>query len=218
MTNPYPYTVTYDPLRALSPFAVSLTGTQAHPTANHGGSLKACRFVVMHYTAGPSLERAIERFVDPQSEASAHLVIGPSGSATQMVSLDKVAWHAGQSTWRPRKNPGRILGLRGLNSISIGIEIVNAGPLKASKNGKFHSWWGKEIPPEEVVEIQGRFWHKFSEAQLATCEWILQELFRSPLGIEELLGHADIAPGRKEDPGPAFPIEHFRALLQGRKR
>ena len=31
--------------------------------------------------------------------------------------------------------------------------------------------------------------------------------------IDQLLGHDEIAVGRKQDPGPAFPMQHFRNRL-----
>jgi N-acetylmuramoyl-L-alanine amidase len=34
--------------------------------------------------------------------------------------------------------------------------------------------------------------------------------------LRDMLGHEDIAPGRKSDPGPAFPLENLRAKLLGR--
>ena len=35
--------------------------------------------------------------------------------------------------------------------------------------------------------------------------------------IQDILGHDDIAPYRKNDPGPIFPMESFRAKLLGRE-
>ena len=32
-------------------------------------------------------------------------------------------------------------------------------------------------------------------------------------GIREILGHEEIAPGRKDDPGPAFPLDRLRQKL-----
>jgi N-acetylmuramoyl-L-alanine amidase len=36
-------------------------------------------------------------------------------------------------------------------------------------------------------------------------------------GLKDVLGHEDIAPGRKTGPGPAFPMASFRARLPGRQ-
>ena len=35
-------------------------------------------------------------------------------------------------------------------------------------------------------------------------------------GLRDVLGHDDVSPGRKSDPGPAFPMESFRARVLGR--
>ena len=35
-------------------------------------------------------------------------------------------------------------------------------------------------------------------------------------GLRDVLGHEDIAPGRKSDPGPAFPMASFRGRIVGR--
>jgi N-acetylmuramoyl-L-alanine amidase len=42
-------------------------------------------------------------------------------------------------------------------------------------------------------------------------------LFETYPSLQEIVGHEDIAPHRKKDPGPAFPMSHFRSLVTGRK-
>jgi len=89
------------------------------PSPNKGGKAEP-KYLVMHYTATPDLEVAIRSLINPKRKASAHLVIGRDGSITQLVPFDRVAWHAGASSWD---------GLKGLNRYSLGIELENAGKL-----------------------------------------------------------------------------------------
>ncbi|MEZ0241840.1 MAG: N-acetylmuramoyl-L-alanine amidase, partial [Sphingomonas sp.] len=74
--------------------------------------------IVLHYTGMQTAEAAIERLCDPAAKVSAHYLVAEDGTILRMVQEDKRAWHAGKSYWR---------GHSGLNSISIGIEIVNPG-------------------------------------------------------------------------------------------
>ena len=59
-------------------------------------------------------------------------------------------------------------------------------------------------------------WAAYPEQQIlaayAACEALIDHL---PT-IEDVIGHDDVAPGRKRDPGPAFPMESFRSWLFGR--
>lgn len=86
------------------------------------------------------------------------------------------AWHAGDSQWQ---------GRTWLNSSSIGIEIVNPG--------------FKDTPT-------GRLWYPYSEAQVQSLIVLLKDISkRHAINPHSIIGHSDIAPLRKLDPGPLFP-------------
>ncbi|MCC7549833.1 MAG: N-acetylmuramoyl-L-alanine amidase [Burkholderiales bacterium] len=178
---------------------------------NVGGEI-APSCLVLHYTAGRSLDSSVAHFMRPAAQASAHLVVGRDGRVVQLVPFNRSAWHAGRSTWK---------GLQGLNQHSIGIELDNAGRLVRSGAG-YRAWFQEVYPAADVVTARHRneqadaCWHAFTDVQVETALDIAVALVRAyPLG--EILGHDDIAPGRKCDPGPAFPMESFRAAVFGRR-
>ena len=169
--------------------------------------------IVIHYTAGSSAESSVRTLCDPNSKASAHLVVGRDGSVTQLVPFNVVAWHAGASRYGNRV---------GFNQFSIGIEIDNAGVLE-KRGDKFYSWFNRGYQADEVVEAvhrnqsAPRYWHSFTEEQIAVVYDICQLLI-STYQIQYILGHEEISPGRKIDPGPAFPLDKLRDRLLGSGR
>lgn len=164
--------------------------------------------IVIHYTAGSSADSSVATLVNPRVKASAHLVIGRDGSATQLVPFDTIAWHAGKSAWADRA---------GLNKYSIGIELDNAGRLTKAGD-QYTSWFGRTYPQEEVVravhrnEEQPSYWHRFTEDQI-TRTYEICSLLIEQYDIKTILGHEEISPGRKVDPGPAFPLDKLRDKL-----
>lgn len=180
-------------------------------TPNKGGDLSP-RYLVFHYTAGKSAANSIGWLTNPESQASAHLVVARNGRITQLAPFNVKAWHAGISHWD---------GLSGLNSYSIGIEMDNAGPLK-KVGDKYQAWFGTLYGEDQVLygkhklDNQPRWWHAYTEAQIQKALELAQLLVRH-YGLKDVVGHEDIAPGRKRDPGPAFPLEHIRARVLGRK-
>lgn len=178
---------------------------------NRGGALEA-RYLVMHYTAGASAAQSVDWLANLDARASAHLVVGRDGGVTQLVPFDRVAWHAGISRWN---------GTEGLNHHSIGIELDNAGRLQR-RGDAWRAWFGREYPVSEVVEAVHRHetrpsgWHAFTEPQIESALAAARTVLRR-YGLREILGHDDISPGRKVDPGPAFPMESFRARVLGRQ-
>lgn len=133
------------------------------------------QFVVMHYTSA-SLARSLALLT--HGEVSAHYLIGDDSPATvyALVGEQYRAWHAGESEWA---------GRTWLNSSSIGIEIVNPGY--------------QDTP-------NGRVWYPYSEAQVQSLLFLLKDIAsRYPIEQRNFIGHSDIAPLRKQDPGPLFP-------------
>ncbi|WP_285431425.1 N-acetylmuramoyl-L-alanine amidase [Pseudomonas sp. fls2-241-R2A-110] len=139
------------------------------------------QFVVVHYT-NASLERSLQLLT--HGEVSSHYLIGDDKSATIYKLMDENlrAWHAGESEWQ---------GRTWLNSSSIGIEIVNPG--------------FKDTPT-------GRLWYPYSEAQVQSLIFLLKDISkRHNINPDAIIGHSDIAPLRKLDPGPLFPWKRLAA-------
>lgn len=73
------------------------------------------------------------------------------------------------------------------------------------------NWRGRERCNDFSVgiELEGTDDRPFTDAQYASLNELLEELYdRYP--IVDVTGHADIAPGRKTDPGPCFDWERVR--------
>lgn len=180
-----------------------------------GGAFAATpRIVVVHFTYGASARSSAEWFNDPANPgSSAHLVIEREGSVIQCVPFGNVAWHAGKSTWK---------GLVGLNNHALGIELANWGNLERRGDG-WSSYTGVAISnPVLAVHKHGNpdgsrtpiGWEPYPQAQFESLAAITRVLVAT-YGITEIVGHDDIAPTRKWDPGPAFPLDRLRGLVFG---
>ena len=145
------------------------------------------RFIILHYTA-TGRESSIETLT--QEEVSAHYLVTDKKwePIYQLVPLEKRAWHAGVSEFGGRTN---------LNDSSIGIEIVNKGYKKTIVD--FNS-------ENEMKNIANREFYPYKEYQIKRIGKLLQNLTKEyNISPKNILGHSDIAPLRKQDPGPMFP-------------
>ncbi|MEA1064366.1 N-acetylmuramoyl-L-alanine amidase [Apirhabdus apintestini] len=143
------------------------------------------RYLVLHYTAQNFSDSVRSLTGD---NVSIHYLIPDPDDATYkaegykdmnifaMVDEQDRAWHAGISAWGNRSN---------LNDTAIGIEMVN---LAADDNGTmiFPTYHPQQI--EAVITLSKNILQRYPDI--------------SPVNI---IGHSDISPGRKSDPGPAFP-------------
>ncbi|CBG87653.1 N-acetylmuramoyl-L-alanine amidase [Citrobacter rodentium] len=94
----------------------------------------------------------------------------------QLVPEEELAWHAGASDWR---------GATRINDTSIGIELENRGWRKSAGE--------KYFAPFEPAQIQ------------ALIPLAKEIVARYQIKPQNVVAHADIAPQRKDDPGPLFP-------------
>ena len=133
------------------------------------------KFLIIHYTFG-DLDRSIATLT--QNEVSSHYLLTDTEKPFfyNLVDESRQANHAGLSSWKIYNQ---------LNSASIGIEIVNRGFIDT---------------PE------GRAWYPYPQTQIDQLIMLLKQLVeRYHIKPENILGHNEIAPQRKQDPGPLFP-------------
>jgi len=164
----------------------------AGPRTDHGLDIDTSRsaqahssrvqYIVLHYTAAPSA-RSLDLLTG--HKVSSHYVITDEANAKiyQLVDESRSAWHAGQSDW---------YGRSGINANAIGIEIVNPG--RISGPGGTATW-----PPYSASQ------------QARTIALVADIAKRHDIAPENIVGHSDIAPQRKIDPGPQF---FWRAMAQ----
>lgn len=178
------------------------------PSANIGGQVRP-RFLVLHFTGGGEAG-AIETLTTPGG-VSAHFVVGEAGTVTQLVDLRRTAWHAGKSSWAD------VAGT--LNPMSIGIEIANLGDAVEGTPGAYRAY-GRLVPDDRVMIARhanggtARPWHTYTDAQIEAVIAVGRALHEA-LRFEDVVGHDQIAPSRKVDPGPAFPLARVRAAILG---
>jgi N-acetylmuramoyl-L-alanine amidase len=146
------------------------------PSPNHDsrgeaiGGPPRIDMLVLHYTGMQSAAAALDRLCDPEARVSSHYVVDEDGAVWRLVPEERRAWHAGVSYWA---------GETALNTVSIGIEIVNPG----------HEWGYRRFPELQMQAVE------------ALCRDIIA---RRRVPAHRIVGHSDIAPTRKSDPGELF--------------
>lgn len=154
------------------------------------GSLTPIKSIVMHYTVS-NFTRTMDLFTKdiPDGRVSSSYVISetdesldiPGGKVIRIAPDDKRTWHAGVSQWREIVN---------LNGVSLGIENVNKGFIDA--------------------QDKERAWFPFDHQQVHALGLLSQALIKEyHIAPSYIVGHADIAPDRKQDPGILFPWERL---------
>ncbi len=140
-------------------------------------------FLILHYTVA---DLAVSLHVLTQKGVSAHYLISDESPPRilRLVDESRRAWHSGPSAWK---------GHRMLNASSIGIEIVHPG-FKPGPDGQ-------------------RIYQPFSQAQIDALIPLVQDIVqRHQIRPDRILGHGEVTPSYKEDPGPTFPWQRLAEL------
>ncbi|WOX04729.1 N-acetylmuramoyl-L-alanine amidase [Microbulbifer pacificus] len=154
------------------------------------------RFLVMHFTA-IDFATSLRVLTEPSSApVSSHYLIPEHNDPSyphdelrvyQLVDEHRRAWHAGPGHWEDRSQ---------LNDHSIGIEIVNksycAPPAESAEEGESET---------------ACFFPEFDPAQIDLVIALSKDILaRYPdISPTRVVGHGDILPQWKIDPGPRFP-------------
>jgi len=194
-----------------------IVGVQQSPSPNCNGAIVP-KVLVIHNTGGGTLASAVNWFANPDSKVSAHLVIDRDGQTTQCVPFNIRAYHAGVSKWKNYAIGGS------LNGCGIGIELVNAGMCGKTANNTYYDrlMRNKVIPNNNIITAAHRNdgkdnvqpWERYDERQLRRVTEVAKLICKA-YQIREIVGHDEIAPKRKIDPGPAFNMEEFRHAVFG---
>lgn len=139
-------------------------------------------FLILHYTVA-DLPQSLH--ILTEREVSAHYLLSDETPPRifRLVDEERRAWHSGQSGWK---------GHRLLNASSIGIEIVHPGYRKGPDGEKVFA----PFPPAQI------------EALVPLVRDIVS---RHQIRPDRVLGHGEVTPSYKEDPGPTFPWARLAA-------
>lgn len=179
-----------------------------------GNAMPVRRFLIIHFTAGWGAQTSVDFWKSKEARgANAHVIIDRDGSIIQCRPFNRTAGHAGASQWRD-PNTGTLY--TGINACGIGIELANCGDLPRAL---FPETCGKAFAGKVIPRLTARHknggpvkeWEIYPDKQIAACEELSQALVER-YNLDDLCGHEDIAPDRKNDPGPAFPMDHIRQL------
>jgi len=149
----------------------------SHPAPNAYPRIKV---LVLHYTAG-DFENSLATLT--AKDVSVHYLIPNTPPERkgkpliwQLVPEQDLAWHAGISFWR---------GATRINDTSIGIELENPG-------------WEKTAGVKSFTP--------FAPSQINALIPLAKDIIaRYHIEPQNVVAHADVAPQRKDDPGPLFP-------------
>ncbi len=187
-----------------------LSDAAQKPLSSNGNPMPIRRAVVIHFTSGATAQSSIDWWKEPQNrkiDLGAHLIIERTGQIYQCRPFNKTISHAGTSRW---VDPNTGKKYTSCNGFTIGIELANAGceegVIRTARRlpGFAGTMMARHRNGGPRVE-----WENFSSAQYEACLSTVKALVER-YNLDDITGHDCITPERRDDPGPAFPMEDLR--------
>jgi N-acetylmuramoyl-L-alanine amidase len=186
-------------------------GNQHYSPGNYIGPKITPKYIIMHGTATASpFSRNVDAFLIESYTASVHLLIGRAGEIHQFVPFNAEAGHCGENHWHDVYHS--------MDRYSIGIEMLNAQELDTINQMDYYKkTYGTTytIPEKDRVLINKNWWQIYPKAQLDAALAVVRLLFQNYQELKDVLGHSEINPKWRVDPGPAFPMQWFHAKVIG---
>ncbi len=195
-------------LLAVSVFLLTVGGctSTGSVVVNSANQNSRVTVVVIHHTSTDFQESLDILTLPSHRPVSSHYLVpepdDPSYTDKRLklhalVPEGQRAWHAGVSDWAGRSV---------LNDMSIGIELVN------------RTWCHAEAENVTAEDQEQRdsicFYPDYAISQIDMLLDLLGDILERHPDIKptNIVGHADVAPQRKIDPGPRFPWQRLYRL------
>jgi len=170
---------------------------KAKTIMEHSSQRKGVLYIVLHHTGGDNAISALEHWSNPNTQASAHYLVDKDGGIIYCVPEGKAAWHAGC------KEGEEGCLIPNMNSISIGIEIVNTGKCKTKDEKE-----GCEEPEDPYPQKQ-------IEAVNNLVNYLIEKYNIDP--EKNIIGHGCVTSNKEDEPVGFKPNENWGWKLAKRE-
>ena len=181
------------------------------------------RGAIVHFTAGrDGAEKTINGGI---KDGYTYWCIQKDGALFCAHDADKWGYHAGASAWDKWIKSIHYFLSGSVSDDLIGIEINAAGKVTKIAPGRYQTWFKQIIGEASVRFTEGKdnqergYYEKYTPAQehtlVETLMW-LKEQAPDVFSFDFVLGHDEVAPKRKNDPGAALSMTmpQFRDFLR----
>ncbi len=136
------------------------------------------KIIVLHHTmSGAGVENDIAWWDSNSERVGTHYIIDRNGEVTRVVEDKYWIHHLGIKQSMLNQMGSNVTNTR-LNQLSIGIEIDSWGGLVKNKEGKWITWTGKEVAPENVALYPNGYrgyygYEKYTEEQINSVKELI---------------------------------------------